>query len=63
MGARGVPIHDELGSVRRFELRGLDTAGEQRGHEENCGEDEEEFEGGERAADRIHGFTLYRKVK
>lgn len=60
--SRGVPIHDELSGVRRFELRGLDAAGEERGHEQNCGEDEQQFESGEGAANRVHGFTLYCKV-
>jgi hypothetical protein len=60
--SRGVPVDDELCSVRRFELSGLDAAGKERCHEQNCGEDEQQFEGGERAANRVHGFTLYYKV-
>lgn len=57
-----VPVDDALGGVRRFVLLGLEAAGEQRRHKQNCGENEEQFQGGEGTLNRLHGFTLYHKV-
>ena len=62
MRAGGKPVHDELRSVRGFKLLRLNVARKQRCHKQHRGENEQQFEGGDGAANRLHGFTLYCKV-
>ena len=61
--ARGVPVDDLLRGVRWLKLSGLNAAKEERGHEEDGGEEEGDFERCEGAAKDLHDDTLHRKVK
>jgi len=58
MRASAVPIDDTDGGLRRFILRRLNVAQEERKHEQGGWEDEQEFEGGDVAANRVHVYFV-----
>jgi len=58
MRASAVPIDDTDGGLRRFILRRLNVAQEERKHEQGGREDEEDFEGRDVAANGVHGYFV-----
>ncbi len=61
--ASGVPVDDALRCVSRLKLNRLNAPEEESTHKENCGEDEEQFQGGEGTEGGLHAVTLHYKVR